>query len=135
MTSPLTDVMDSLSWSMSDFDPEYPDLGALIDSGWGLGPSSGFVGLDEQTLVQQILLNLTERVAGRGAEADAFLQDVFAAAAATLTGAFGRPDRTLYGEEPQLWWQRPATMFGLLTRSDSVSLQLTPSELTGGEWE
>ncbi|WIN00114.1 DUF6301 family protein [Actinoplanes oblitus] len=135
MTVSMTEVTARLGWTVSEFDPDYPDLGALIDSGLGLGPRSGFLGLDEQSRVQQIIVNLTERVSVEGPEVGAFLQDVFAAAAAALTSEFGRPARTVHGEEPQLWWQRPATMFGLITGIDAVSLQLSPNELMGGDWE
>ncbi|WP_232297460.1 DUF6301 family protein [Actinoplanes sp. SE50/110] len=122
-------------WTVSSFNPDRPTLGAFIDDSRGLGPRSGFVDLDKQSRVQHILLNLTERVAEDRWEVDAFLQDVFADAAAALTGEFGRPTRTIYGEQPHLWWQRPPTMFGLLTRTDTVSLQLSPNELMDGEWE
>ncbi|AEV86743.1 hypothetical protein ACWT_5725 [Actinoplanes sp. SE50] len=135
MTTSLTDMAARFGWTVSNFNPDYPTLGAFIDDGRGLGPESGFVRLDEQSRVQHILLSLTESVAEEGPDVDAFLQDVFADATAALTGEFGRPTPTVYGEEPQLWWQRPATMFGLLTEIDAVSLQLSPNELMGGEWE
>jgi hypothetical protein len=134
MSASLPEAAARLGWSVTYFDPEYPDLGALLDSGRGLGPKSGFFTLDEQSIVQEVSATLTERVAADGAEAESFKQDVFAAAASTLTGAYGRPARRVPGEEPQVWWQRPATMLGLVTEDDTVSLQLSPSELMVGEW-
>ncbi|WIN00149.1 DUF6301 family protein [Actinoplanes oblitus] len=135
MSASLPEAAAALGWTVTFFDPDYPDLGAVLDAGYQLGPKSGYLSLDDQGRVESILVHLNESVSESALAADAFKQDLFAASASALTGAYGRPTRSMPGERPQLWWQRDSTWLGLITESDAISLQLTPQELMVGEWK
>ncbi|WIM99931.1 DUF6301 family protein [Actinoplanes oblitus] len=130
----VVEAAAALGWVVTDFDPEWPDLGAFLDTGHGLGPMSAFFDTDDNGRVQSISMNLTERLPAGDPEVAAFKQDAFASAAAVLTGLFGRPTDSFPGAEPQLWWRREATALGLITKDDTVGLQFTPQELMVGEW-
>ncbi|WP_229829955.1 DUF6301 family protein [Actinoplanes ianthinogenes] len=125
----------AFGWTVTQFDPEWPDMGAFLDTGHGLGPRSAFFNTDDEGRVTSILVSLTESVVDGGAEGAMFKLALFADASSALTGALGRPTRPRAGEKPQLWWERPATWFGLITDDDGISLQLTPAELMLGPWQ
>ncbi|BCJ46078.1 hypothetical protein GCM10010168_50260 [Actinoplanes ianthinogenes] len=134
-SAPVPEAAAALGWTVTFFDPEWPDMGAFLDTGQGLGPRSASFRTDAEARVTSILMSISESVEGGGPEAETFKQDVFADASAALTGAFGRPTRPMPGEKPQLWWERPATWFGLITKHDGIALQLTPEELMRGPWQ
>ncbi|WP_231956954.1 MULTISPECIES: DUF6301 family protein [unclassified Actinoplanes] len=73
--------------------------------------------LTEQEAAALEKLGWLPQAAGDESAIEAFKQDAFTAAAAALTGKFGRPTDPLPGEEPQLWWRRQNTAFGLITRA------------------
>ncbi|WIM99933.1 DUF6301 family protein [Actinoplanes oblitus] len=133
MSAVLPDAAAMLGWTVTRHKPDRPALGAFLDADTGLGPKSAFISLDAESRVQEISLNITEELSGSSPEADAFKQDTFAAAAAALTGVYGRPSEQRPGEKPQLWWRRDTTTLRLVTQYDSIALQLSPNKLLAGE--
>ncbi|AEV86737.1 hypothetical protein ACWT_5719 [Actinoplanes sp. SE50] len=134
LSASVQEVAAKAGWTVTRFDPERPNRSAFLDTGYGFGSRSAFFKTDASGKVTSILVSVTEEVAGGGMAADEYKLDAFAVAASALTSAFGKPDRPRPGEEPQLWWQRDTTWFGLITEHDGVSLQLTPAERMVGEW-
>ncbi|GAA2887597.1 hypothetical protein Acy02nite_82420 [Actinoplanes cyaneus] len=58
MSAVVTQAAVNLGWQVTDFDHEWADLGAFLDTGLGLGPMSGFLRTDEQSRVESVSMNL-----------------------------------------------------------------------------
>ena len=64
MSAVVTQAAVNLGWQVTDFDHEWADLDAFPDTGLGLGPMSGFFRTDEQSRVESVSMNLTEKAVG-----------------------------------------------------------------------
>ncbi|AEV86745.1 hypothetical protein ACWT_5727 [Actinoplanes sp. SE50] len=125
LATPAQEAAAALGWTVTDFTRR----SGLLDSGYGLGPYSAYFAIDRQGRLEEVILNICERIPGSSPEIDAFKQDTFAAAASVMTGVYGKPTDLQPGKEPELWWDQGEVTLRLITTQDTVALQITPTEL------